>query len=116
MKTGLVNYRINPRMDDGSVIVRRARKAHHCAGGHDGQKHTYCGRPIAKGMVYIEYLGESPAFQSGARYHSECAAQQGLLERIKPNTELNCGPCYREGKGVVFGCTAHAPETQNGGR
>lgn len=25
MKTGLVNYRITPSMDDGGVIVRRAR-------------------------------------------------------------------------------------------
>lgn len=82
MRTGLVNYRITPSMDDGSVIVRRARSAHRCWGGHDGQRRTRCDAPIIKGMVYIEYIGETTAFQSGQRYHVKCAVQQGLVEPL----------------------------------
>jgi len=117
MKTGLVNFRIATAMDNGSVIVRRAAKDWMCWGGHDGTKRTKCRfGQIVKGQVYVEYVGEVPAFTSGARYHPECAAQQGLLERIQPTADLNCGACYREGKGVVFGCTVHPPEARNGGR
>jgi len=83
MKRGLVNYRITPKMDDGSVVIRRSRGVHHCFGGHDGERRTHCDAPITKGMVYIEYLGESPAFQSGARYHVKCAVQQGLVEPLE---------------------------------
>ena len=82
MKTGLVNYRITPSMDDGSVIVRRARTTHHCSGGHDGEKRTRCDCPITAGMVYVEYIGESHPFENGARYHVKCAAQQGLVEPL----------------------------------
>ena len=28
-------------------------------------------------------------------------------------SELNCGPCFRERSGVVFGCTRHSQETQH---
>jgi hypothetical protein len=29
------------------------------------------------------------------------------------SSQKNCGPCYREGKGVVFGCTEHPEEIQH---
>jgi hypothetical protein len=80
MKRGLVNYRITPSMNDGSVIVRKARKEHRCS-GHNGQERTSCLRPIPVGSIYIEYLGESAAYESGARYHIECAAEH---ERLLP--------------------------------
>lgn len=84
MKRGLVNYRITPSMDDGSVIVRLARKAHQCHGGHDGQRRTACTRPIPAHSIYIEYIGETPYYESGHRYHVEYAAEQGLVERLVP--------------------------------
>lgn len=87
MKTGLVNFRIAPAMDNGSVIVRRARTAWECAGGHDGKQHTKCTRgPIWANTVYVEYTGETSPYGSGVRYHVECAAEQGLVERIGPLT------------------------------
>jgi hypothetical protein len=82
MKTLLVNYRIAPSMDDGGVIVRRARKDWMCFGGHDGMKRTKCGKIIRKGDTYVEYVGETDAYSSGARYHVVCAQQQGLLEAV----------------------------------
>lgn len=87
MKTGLVNHRINPIMDDGSVMVRRARKQHTCWGGHAkgvGRVRCQFGGVIAPKTVYIEYCGESPLYQSGHRYHVECAAEQGLTEPLVP--------------------------------
>jgi len=69
---------------DGCTIVRKARKQHHCSGGHNGETRLACHKPILKGDTYIEYLGESPAFQSGYRYHVECALQQGLLQKVAP--------------------------------
>lgn len=91
MKTGLVNFRIAPTMDSESVIVRRAAKDWMCWGGHDGTQRTKCRfGQISKGQVYVEYIGEVPAFTSGARYHPECAAEQGLLERITPTAPKPC--------------------------
>lgn len=84
MKRGLVNYRINPKMDDGSVVIRRARKNHICHGGHNGERQVHCPDPIRSGTNYVEYYGESYAYQSGARYHPQCAEQQGLVERLVP--------------------------------
>ena len=82
MKTGLVNFRIKDGFED-CVIPRRARTLHACHGGHDGEKRTPCSTPINPGTVYVEYLGESGAYSSGARYHCSCAVQQGLLEPIR---------------------------------
>ena len=75
----LHDWDINSAMDDGSVIVRIARKEHRCDGGHNGQTRTKCDKPIAPHSVYIEYTGESSPFTSGYRYHVYCAVQQGLL-------------------------------------
>jgi len=72
-------YLINPSMDDGTTIIRRARKQHYCAGGHDGRKRTKCAESIPAGSLYVEYVGESPLYESGYHYHAECAKQQGLL-------------------------------------
>lgn len=70
---------INPIMDEGSVMIRRARKEHQCSGGHDGSVRVPCADPIRVGDSYVEYTGESHPFQSGRRYHPACALQQGLL-------------------------------------
>ena len=40
---------------------------------------TVCTEPIRAGSTYVEYTGESAAFQSGHRYHMACAAEQGLI-------------------------------------
>lgn len=70
-------------MNDGSVIVRMARRAHQCHGGHDGKQRRACHVPILPNTIYIEYIGETPGYQSGARYHVDCAVEQGLVERIE---------------------------------
>lgn len=64
---------------DGAVVVRTARKSHHCTGGHDGTQHIPCAEPILTGSLYIEHLGECGPYSTGERYHLACAAQQGLL-------------------------------------
>lgn len=79
MPNKLPGYKINPSMDDGSVIIRRARKDWRCQGGHNGIKRTRCDEPIPKNTLYIEYIGETPLYESGTRYHPTCAQQQGLL-------------------------------------
>lgn len=75
----LHDYNINPSMGDDMVIIRIARKEHHCSGGHNGRERTICLAPIYPCAVYVEYLGESPAYSSGQRYHVDCALEQGLL-------------------------------------
>jgi hypothetical protein len=62
-----------------NTYFRKARKQHCCWGGHNGEKRTPCSEPILSGSPYVEYVGEVPAFQSGHRYHYECARQQGLI-------------------------------------
>ena len=79
MPRTIPGYQINPRMDDGNVIIRLARKTHYCSGGHDGQRRTRCNNKINPGDLYVEYTGESPLYESGYRYHPLCAKQQGLL-------------------------------------
>lgn len=71
------NYRESDDMDN--VYVRRARKEHRCAGGHNGEKRTRCEQPINRGEIYIEYVGESPLYESGYHYHLDHAVQQGLI-------------------------------------
>lgn len=65
--------------DNGSVILRVARKEHSCNGGHDGQKPVKCCSLIGIGEPYVEYVGESHPFLGGRRYHPICAEQQGLV-------------------------------------
>jgi len=72
---------IRPTLIDG-VVIRRARKAHHCNGDYDrcGKRRVRCaGGEIRRGELYVEWLGESGVYQSGARYHLGCAVNQGLV-------------------------------------
>ena len=48
---------------ENGYYPRTARKEHRC---------HQCGQPIARGARYIEYLGATPAYQSGERYHPAC--------------------------------------------
>jgi hypothetical protein len=64
-----------------NTYFRKARKQHRCWGGHDGSKRVNCDKPIERGSQYIEYVGETPLWQSGQRYHYECACQQGLVKK-----------------------------------
>jgi len=54
-------------------LWRRARKAHTCYG---------CGQPIQPGERYIEWLGESHAYEAGDRYHAGCAAERGMVRAV----------------------------------
>ena len=65
-----------------NTIFRKARKPHRCYGGHDGTRRTRCGELIQAGAEYVEYVGEVPLWQSGYRYHHECARQQGLIRPV----------------------------------
>lgn len=84
MRKNIGDLIINPKMDNGSVIIRRARKLHYCSGGHSGTMRTPCATPIRAGERYVEYVGESPLYSSGQRYHALCASQQGLLVKREP--------------------------------
>jgi hypothetical protein len=47
-------------------VTHVARKLHHC---------QHCPETIKYGEAYIEYLGDVPAYQSGKRYHLDCALE-----------------------------------------
>jgi hypothetical protein len=72
--------RIEILINDGSVLLRTARKQHFCSGGHDGTRHIHCNTPIEPRETYIEYTGETTPYHSGKRFHLECAQQQGLIK------------------------------------
>ena len=82
-------FEIAPNMAD-VTLWRTARVEHRCAGrtyvagraqrNTDG-KFIRCGKPIPAGSRYVEYLGETPAYESGVRYHVECAEREGLVCR-----------------------------------
>jgi hypothetical protein len=69
-----------------NTYFRKARKQHRCCGGHDGTKRLHCDKPILPGEHYVEYVGEVPLWQSGYRYHHECACQQGLIRPASTRT------------------------------
>lgn len=56
---------------DGT-FMRTARKAHRC---------EECGRTIAAGERYAEYVGETPVYQSGHRYCLDGCADKQLAEQ-----------------------------------
>ncbi len=71
------------------LVIRTARKPHRCdhwdaAGPADPVTHLlprrYCDTPINPGDRYLEYLGESAAFQSGYPYCREHALSQWKVE------------------------------------
>jgi hypothetical protein len=96
MNTGLL-----PRYDDGTVVVRRARKDWVCCGrlhGPDGRymrepnvtpvgtfgtRWVRCLAALPKGSTYVEWLGDSAPYEAGARYCFRCAQAEGLLETVE---------------------------------
>jgi hypothetical protein len=87
---------INPTMAD-CTVVRRARKPWACVGrprDAEGRplrepipgdttgrtRYVRCGVEIPVGALYVEYLGESALYESGARYCVPCARGEGLVE------------------------------------
>lgn len=60
-----------------NTIERRAAKRHECEGdGSSDPRHADdCPRVIEPGEDYIEYLGETPAYQSGSRHSIPCAVE-----------------------------------------
>ncbi len=88
MRPGVYNptyngWRISESMLDSGVIFRKGRKEYRCQGSHDGEKHAPCllSRPIHHGEAHVEYVGETYAYQSGKRYHFECAETEGFVKR-----------------------------------
>lgn len=57
---------------DPNLIVRVARKAWTCAAR---EHHVDCGVTIRPGSIYVEYVGEAPAYQAGTRYSLTCARE-----------------------------------------
>lgn len=95
-----------------NCFMRKARKEHRCFGRHmPGQGTFLCGSPIFKGSQYVEYVGESAAYQSGKRFHVDCARTQGLVTDApvgrsaicatnntgQPNAVCTCGIEPRDG-------------------
>lgn len=71
--------------NDNAVIIRTARRAHSCSCHLPAHRHTgprtntgtaWCPNVIKPGEQYPEYLGESPAYQSGHRYCPDCRKDQ----------------------------------------
>lgn len=61
---------------DNTIIIRKARKDWRCWGdGASKANHAPgCSTQILKGQKYVEYVGETPAYQSGSRHSMACAA------------------------------------------
>ncbi len=82
MNNTAVNYRIREwALLDEIAYIRRARKQHRCSDIFSTKREP-CRRPIAKGEYYVEYVGETPSYQSGERYHLECAVAHGIVEPV----------------------------------
>jgi|WetSurSiteA1Bulk_404760.scaffolds.fasta_scaffold479844_1 hypothetical protein len=73
-------------------VVRRARKDHRCrtmmkggeeVRGWDGGRLPHDHTPvIRRGDPYVEYMGESAAYESGSRYCSGCSRAAGLAREV----------------------------------
>lgn len=61
---------------EGEIAIRKARIAHDCTGRP--KKVECANNNIARGELYVEYIGESRPYECGKRYCFECAAAQGL--------------------------------------
>jgi len=69
---------------DPQVVIRTARQEWSCAcylrrhnhGPATAYGGALCQNVIRKGDRYPEYFGETPAYQSGHRFCSECRADQ----------------------------------------
>lgn len=64
--------------DGGSLVLRRARKEHRCAGSRGGGRHAEgCPGVIPAGTLYVECYWSTPAYQSGDRFTEPCALALG---------------------------------------
>jgi hypothetical protein len=58
----------------GKLVVRTARKTWRCVSSSGAEAQPSCpGTEIRPGELYVEYLGDAPAYGSGSRYHPGCA-------------------------------------------
>lgn len=64
------------------AIIRRALKPHSCEGdGSSARRHAPgCPGTIPAGAEHVEYVGETPAYQSGRRVAEPCALAFGYAE------------------------------------
>lgn len=83
------------RAEFGEMVIRRARKQHRCRTMGSYSRHErerlrgWDGGPvpaehsgtIAVGESYVEYLGESPPYESGVRYCYACSVAAGLIAK-----------------------------------
>lgn len=60
-----------------ALVFRHARKQYECCGdGSAGRRHARdCPGVILPGEKHFEYLGETPAYQSGPRLTLACARE-----------------------------------------
>ena len=73
-----------PLNDTANAVYRTARQPWRCQCDgscgeltRDTSNRTWCGNPACLGVIvpgdrYVEYLGETPAYQSGVRYCRPC--------------------------------------------
>ena len=75
---------MRPDMPDG-FTWRTARKEHNCKGdGSASHRHAEdCPQTIQPGMGYVEYYGDTPAYQSGTRITAECYRRWWLGEMAR---------------------------------
>jgi hypothetical protein len=65
---------------EGNAIFRTARKQYRCAGNGGARPHSDgCTSLIRPGDSYIEYVGETPAYQRGSTVCLPCALAFGYI-------------------------------------
>lgn len=92
-------------INDGGLIVRRARKAHACDGSQGLRRHALgCAKTIEPGSFYVECSWNAPAYQSGDRFAAACALALGS-EWVRPTGDTKRCPRCGETKDRATGFT-----------
>lgn len=65
-----------------NAIYRTARKTYRCegSGGIPARHSDACPKLIRPGEAYIEYVGETPAYQRGSPHSIACAINFGFIK------------------------------------
>jgi ribosomal protein L40E len=77
----MIPNRLTTEQRDAGLRIRRARKDWRCVAFGDNVdpftgRRDLCGAAIPAGSIYLEYLGESYAYESGFRYCARHAAEE----------------------------------------
>lgn len=72
---------------DGVILRQRARKRWRCwgSGARTAQHTAGCSGWIEPGEAYVEYIAETPSYQSGSR-HSMLCAEAFFTRQPKPGS------------------------------